>query len=307
MTITNSFMRIFIILLSPLVMHGIVSNYNHFPTYQPSHILDEKRTNISFAFSMRVLVSEYNGPLIRLRRASDNAQQDFSRGDNDIVDVTAINTWRNGSNVYVHTWYDQSGLGRNAVQTNPTRQPRFYPDATIPYFQGDGSNDHLTVDTPNGIQDVTNAGKEGSVLALMRATKKNQHTFGVLDNTASPSNRWSAHLNWGNSRAYFDPGHCCVPNRSFYNITNENKWRYYSFIKKTSTIIMRVNGIDKLNGTHTASACTRTEDFAIGWATGNETGNHSSTSFTEFIMYKIDIPSSEYQEIEDNAMTFWGL
>jgi len=296
-----------IVFVSPLVMYAAISNYNHFPTHQPSHILDEKLTNISFTFGMRVLVSDYNGPLIRLRRASDNAELDFFWADNDIVDVTAIDTWRNGSNVFVHTWYDQSGLARNAVQTTLNRQPRFYPDATMPYFQGDGSNDHLTVDTPNGIQDVTNAGKEGSVLAVFRATKKNQHTFGVLDNTVSPSNRWSVHLNWGNSRTYFDPGYCCATNRSFDNTANENQWKHYTFIKKTSTIIMRESGVDRLNGTHTGSACTGTEDFAIGWATGNEINMHATTSYTELIMYKIDIAVAEYQEIEANTMIFWGL
>ena len=303
MKIQNSFIRIFIVLLSPLVMHGAISNYNHFPTHQPTHILDEKLTNISFAFGMRVLSSDYNGPLLRLRRASDNAQQDFSWGDIDIVDVTAINTWRNGSNVYVHTWYDQSGLGRDAVQVTNNRQPRFYPDATMPYFQGDGSNDHLTVDTPNGIQDVTNAGKEGTVLSVMRATTKNQHTFGVLTGV----NRWSSHVNWSNSNLYFDPGICCDQNRFITNGSNANVWKMYTFVKTNTNIIIRTNAVDKLNAVHTKAKCTRTEDFAIGWATGSESGNHATTSFTEFVMYKIDISSVEYQEIENNTITFWGL
>jgi len=292
-----------IVLMIPLTMYGAIANYNHFPTLKPSHILDEKRTNISFAFGMRVLESDYTGPLLRLRRASDNTQKDFGWGDNDIVDVTAINTWRNGSNVYVHTWYDQSGLGRDAVQVTNNRQPRFYPNAVMPYFQGDGSNDHLTVDTPNGIQDVTNAGDEGTVLSVMRATTRNQHTFGVLTGV----NRWSSHVNWSNSNLYFDPGICCDQNRFITNGSNANIWKMYTFVKTSTNIIIRTNAVDNLNASHTNGVCTRTEDFAIGWATGSEPGNHATTSFTEFIMYKTDILSTEYQKIEDNTMTFWGL
>ena len=292
-----------IVFMLPMVVYGAISNYNHFPTLKPSHILDEKLTNISFAFSMRVLESDYTGSLVRLRRSSDNAEKDFLWGDNDIVDVAAINTWRNGSNVFVHIWYDQSGLGRDAVQTTRNRQPRFYPDATMPYFQGDGSNDHLTVDTPNGIQDVTNNGNQGTVLTVMNATTRSQHSFGVLTGV----DRWSTHINWSNNNVYFDPGICCNNPRFFSNTSNAGQWTQYTFIKTNTNAIARAGTIEKFNGAHTMGICTRTEDFAIGWATGDQSGNHATTSFTEMIMYKTDIATSEYEEIEENAMTFWGI
>jgi len=295
----SSFILIFIV---PMIAYGQIANYNHFPTIKPSHILDEKLTDISFAFSMRVLESDYTGPLIRLRKGT-NTQKDFSWGDNDIVNVEAINAWRGGDNVYVHTWYDQSGLGRDAVQTARNQQPRFYPDATMPYFQGDGSNDHLTVDTLNGIQDVTNNGNQGTVLTVMRATTKSQHSFGVL----TGSDRWSTHINWSNNNVYFDPGICCNNPRFFANSNNVNNWILYTFIKTRTNAIARADGIEKFNGAHTMGICTRTEDFAIGWATGDQSSNHSTTSFTEMIMYKTDIATVEYQEIEENTITFWGI
>ena len=112
------------ILLFSFICNAQVGNYNQFPTMQPAHILDENLENISFAFALRVLVSDYEGPLVRLRRASDNAEMDFYCNDDDKVDVNAINTWRGSALVYVVTWYDQSGLGRNAVQPTRSRQPR---------------------------------------------------------------------------------------------------------------------------------------------------------------------------------------
>jgi len=303
MKIKNYVFSFIIVFILPIVVYGAIANYNHFPTLKPFHILDEKLTDISFAFSMRVLESDYTGSLVRLRRSSDNAEKDFVWGDYDIVDVAAIDIWRAGSNVYIHTWYDQSGLGRDAVQTTQNRQPRFYPDATMPYFQGDGSNDHLTVDTPNGIQDVTNNGNQGTVLTVMRATTKSQHSFGVL----TGSDRWSTHINWSNNNVYFDPGICCNNPRFFANASNAGQWVQYTFIKTNSNVIARADGIEKFNGTHTTGRCTRTEDFAIGWATGNETGNYATTSYTEMIMYKTNISAVEYQEIEENTIIFWGL
>ena len=284
-----------------MISFGQVTNYNQFPSMSPLHILDEKLENISFAFSMRLLESDYNGPLIKLRRASDNSLKDFEIGDNDIVDFNAIEVWRGSNAVYIHTWYDQSGLGRDAIQAIDANQPQFYPDPIKPYFKGDGSNDHLTVDTPNGIQDVTNNGSEGTVITILTATKKNQHTFGVLVG----SNRWSTHINWSNNNVYFDPGYCCNNPRSFANSGNVDQWAIYTFIKNNTNAIGRSSGVERFNGTHTKGTCTRTEDFAIGWATGGTASSHSTSSFIELIMYKSDI--ADYQEIEDNAITFWNL
>jgi len=280
---------------------GQIAQYNHFPTMKPSHILDEKLDDISFAMSFRILESDYEGPLVRLRRASDNAELDFYHADNDIVDVDAINTWRAGANVYVVVWYDQSSLGRNAIQPTQNRQPRFFPNAAKPYFQGDGSNDHLEVQT--SIQIVTNAGVNGTVLMVASATKKNQHTFGVLRG----SNRWSSHVNWSNNNLYFDPGICCNNPRSYSNGASVGVWKQYTFYKTNTHVVARLNGVQKINGTHTKGRCTINDNFTIGWANGNQAWAHSTTLFQEFIMYSSDVSTAYYEEIENNAMTFWGL
>ncbi len=287
-------------LLSSFLCVGQIAQYNHFPTLKPSHILDEKLDDISFAFSFRILESDYDGPLVKLRRASDNAELDFYHTDDDIVDVDAINTWRNSANVYVVIWYDQSGLGRNAIQPTQNKQPRFYPVAN-PYFQGDGSNDHLEVQT--SIQVVTNAGVNGTVLMVASATTKQQHTFGVL----REANRWSSHVNWSNNNLYFDPGICCNNPRNFSNGVNVGVWKQYTFMKTNTHVIARLNGVQKINGVHTTGRCTINDNFTIGWANGNQAWNHSTTLFQEFIMYSTDISTVYFEEIENDAIVFWGL
>jgi len=293
-----------LLLCIPVAMYSAMANYNNFPTHRPAHILDDMHTNLSFAFSMRVLESDYNGPLVRLRRASDNAEQDFGWADNDIVDVVAIDTWRAGSNVYVHTWYDQSGLGRDAVQLTTARQPQFFTNSTKPYFKGDGVNDYLEVNTPNGIQDLTNNGKEGTVLSIAIATKESQYSYGV----ASGGNRWSTHINWSNAYAYFDVGPtCCATGaRRILNDVNYNNWAQYTFFRTSTHVVMRSNQITKLNAALNWSGCTLTNHFLILNASAND-GLSATNSFMEMIMYKIDLNVSQYQVIENNAMTFWGL
>ena len=284
-----------------------IGNYNHFPTLKPFHILDDELRDISFALSMRVLESEYNGPLIRLRRANDDEEKDFHWGDNDKVDINAINAWRNGNDVFVHTWYDQSSLGRNAVQTEKTAQPQFFPEPIHPYFQGDGFDDYLIIDTANGLQDVTNAGNEATIIGIIKATVYSQNTFGVNIG----GNRWSSHLNWNNNRGFFDPGPCCNDIRSFPNKKNKDKWAVYTFMKTNTNSIVRVSEEEKYDVPYSGGRCTLTEDFTIGWGNnGNinpQNQGHSTTGFLEFIMYRTDISEDQYLKIEKNSVDFWGL
>jgi hypothetical protein len=74
------------------------------------------------AYSVRLLRTAYTGNAIRVRRSSDNTEQDigFSSGN---LDTTALTSFCSGTNGFVTTWYDQSGNGRNATQTTAANQP----------------------------------------------------------------------------------------------------------------------------------------------------------------------------------------
>lgn len=286
---------IFIFIFVSQFSFGQIAQYNNFPTMHYYHILDDKLDSISFALSMRQINTSYVGPLIRLRRASDNAQLDFCKGKKDIVDIDSINSWRNGSNVFVVTWYDQSGLGRNAVQANTTFQPQFIPNDTLPYFFGDGINDKL--DVPVSIQLLSNNGANGTVFSVLYATNRNQVSWG-----SSGGGRWFTHLNWGNGQAYFDPGDCCNNPRSFVN--PGNTWSTITCIRTNTHVIMNRNNIQQINGTYTLNNITGTSTFGILHAGG---GSHATNRFTELIMYRFDIAPTKISNIEQDQISFWNL
>lgn len=304
-------------------LNAQIIDFNHFPSMQPLHILDDVNLteDISFAYSLRVLRSDYEGPLIRLRRASDNQESDFFCGDNDRVNIDAINSFRGSSNVYVTVWYDQSILEVNAIQPIANRQPQFIPNVTQPYFAGDGSDDSLIVQTT--MHDVTENGKNGSIAGVFFATDRADSAFGSI----SGSDRWLVHINWSDEQCYFDPGYCCNSPRSFFNnFANApnnpgslNTWGQYSFIRRdnpaSATIdrtILRLGGIEKVNGgfPDVQSFAPSDNRFALG-ATGTNTTNgttsHSNTRFVEIIMWKRGKEDVFIQEIEENQITFWEL
>lgn len=85
--------------------------------------------NASAAYSMRIPSgSSYNGNLIRVRRSSDNAEQDFGAvsadsNGNKWLDTTSILAFCGAGNGNITKWYDQSGNGRNLIETFVNAQP----------------------------------------------------------------------------------------------------------------------------------------------------------------------------------------
>jgi len=74
------------------------------------------------AFSLRKLNSAYTGSCIRIRRASDNAEQDIGFVL-DAVDTASIISFSSGSIAHIVTVYDQTGNNRNRQTTIAVRQP----------------------------------------------------------------------------------------------------------------------------------------------------------------------------------------
>ena len=101
------------------------------------------------AYSVRLLRSAYSGSAIRVRRSSDNTEQDIGFTALGNLDTTALTTFCSGTNGFVTTWYDQSGNARNATQTTAANQPQIVSSGSVinlnskPAMQFDGSNDGL--------------------------------------------------------------------------------------------------------------------------------------------------------------------
>lgn len=300
-----------------------VSNFNQFPSMQPQHILDEKLNNISFAYSLRILESNYNGALVRLRRASDNLEEDFYPSDDDRIDLQAIDTWRNGSNVFVSIWYDQSGLSRNAIQTVNNSQPRFYPNTTQPYIAGNGTN-WLIVQATTSL--LIENGKNASIYGVFYATNTADSAFGVID-PSNAKDRYQTHINWSNKQTFFDPGGCCTAGRSYSNdfpsnTTNPGSleiWDQYSFIRRddpndvnNDRRIMRLGGVVKNNTPYPNSTQLDINYnmalFAVSRnASGTNTSGGSTTRMAEIIMYREGKDDTFTKELEQNEITFWNL
>lgn len=88
-------------------------------------------TGAAVAYSVRLLRTAYTGNAIRVRRSSDNTEQDIGFDISGNLNESALTTFVGAGNGFVTTWYDQSGNGRNATQSTAANQPRIVNAGTI--------------------------------------------------------------------------------------------------------------------------------------------------------------------------------
>ena len=91
------------------------------------------------AYSLRQLSSSYSGNAVRVRRASDNTEQDIGFVNNEL-DTTSLETFCSGTDGFVTTWYDQSGNASNFSSATAIAQPQIVSSGTsLGYIQLLGS------------------------------------------------------------------------------------------------------------------------------------------------------------------------
>lgn len=103
-------------------MHGVAGFFREEAGAPAGAPLDNFGAGLTAALSVsRRLMTAYNGSAIRVRRASDNAEQNIGFSD-ALLDTAGLLSFVGAGNGYVATIYDQSGNGRNFSQATPTKQ-----------------------------------------------------------------------------------------------------------------------------------------------------------------------------------------
>ena len=116
--------------------------------------------NASAAYSLRYLASASVGSaVVRVRRSSDNTEQDFTA--TEITDGT-LTTFTGANDGFVTTWYDQSGNLKNATQATASNQPKLVSNGVVNlqegkpsiYYDGADNFEFAQVDTTDSISSV---------------------------------------------------------------------------------------------------------------------------------------------------------
>ena len=82
------------------------------------------------AYSLRRLRNAYTGSAIRVRRSSDNTEQNIGFTGNDL-NTSALTTFVGAGNGFITTWYDQSGNGKDITQSTASNQPQIVSSGSV--------------------------------------------------------------------------------------------------------------------------------------------------------------------------------
>jgi len=156
-----------------------------------SALLLDTYPNAAAAYSLRKLRTAYAGSAIRVRRSSDNTEQDigFVDGELDTVSLLAFCGVGNG---FVTTWYDQSGNARNATQATAVNQPQIVSNGIINAIN---SKTIIDFNNKNIISPIPPNETQSTFVAFNNeSTTTNHLPFCVCD-----INRWSGRATLGSN------------------------------------------------------------------------------------------------------------
>lgn len=150
----------------------------------------------SAAYSLRDL---QNGTgtnrLVKVVRSSDDTARDFSA--NEISNGTLTDWVGSGNNGFVSIWYDQSGLGRDAVASDPNDEPQIVDNGTLVMVNGNPSllfnNSLLKIS-----DDIT--GEHFTVFAVVQPSQEDPSTDGYIFDNFTSYGRGLFHDNYYDGR-----------------------------------------------------------------------------------------------------------
>ena len=183
-----------------------------------STILLDVYTGAAAAYSLRKLNSSYTGSAIRVRRSSDNTEQNIGFSSNGVLDTTALMSFVGVGSGMVTTWYDQSGNAKNAVQTTASNQPQVVINGVLVTQNGKPSvyfnQDILLI---NRIFSTSNF----SVFALASGSSGQTDTTLLAQHNGTPDNGRTVFISPNNELAPYDKLKTFFNNGTSYSIKSD--------------------------------------------------------------------------------------
>jgi hypothetical protein len=230
---------------------------------QTSSLLLDSYSGAAAAYSLRKLNGSYTGSAIRVRRSSDNTEQNigFDAGGN--LNTVALLAFVGSGSGFVTTWYDQSGNSKNLIQTTAGNQPSI---VLLGVLNTQNSKPILITDFNsfmiNGLVPIN--GTTNSIFA----TIKMNSTRGNIAFMAG----------YGND------------NQHFVSRTSTGTGRYYDSAGQEITAAALPNGLNSINIHENSSGVTVYENGS-GLITNFA---HSTSNTTGIVIFKRDVSDNNY-------------
>ena len=256
----------------------------------------------TLAIGLRKLRNAYTGACIRVRRASDNTEQDIGFSGSNL-DTSALASFCSGTSGYIKTWYDQSTNEDEFTSTTTANHPLIFSSGTLDpngaYFSG---SNRLDMVTPSGL------GISGSTART---------AFNVIKRSAAGDYKWFNVENGTLTNAgddWFLTAEFAVRvdgGNEVYTTTAPSALELATFTlagTNATDHTLHVNGTSK-SATGSASRTINTSQTYATLGVARFTGA-SATAYVghlgELILYPSN-KSTDRANIEDAINTYWGI
>jgi len=249
--------------------------------------------NAAVAYSLRKLRTAYTGSAIRVRRSSDNAEQNIGYGSNNVLDTAALLTFCGPGDGFVTTWYDQSGNANNATQSTAFNQPQIVKAGAM-----------LTTNGKNSI--LFDANKLMNLASSITVGASSYTSF--VGKRISSGSRLIGLARWSTSGYAF----YLWSDNKYYYLGKTNSYLSSTFTDTTTAQLLLTgqNSVGTMSIFKNGSAIT-SSSAGLVYSTlvdsiGGASGNFSNSNLQEAVLYNSD-QSANRTGIESNINTFYTI
>lgn len=241
-------------------------------------------SNVAAAYGLRKLRSAYSGSAVRVRRSSDNAEQDIGFASDGEFGSSAFSSFVGGGTGYVKTWYDQSGAAVDATQSTTSAQPSIVLSAVnskaVVRLGASGGSHSLAVPSLT----------LGSIIAL---TKFNSGDAGCMLGSATTATNYAFFAIGGSLYTWSPSGSLLsYATSSYVHAIHSNVF--------SASAVERLNGVSKATGSQGSWTAT----FNIG---KRSDGYNLAGDIAELIVLSSSLSATDHNTIGNDMATRYGL
>lgn len=271
--------------------------------YQRIYLMDLQLPAPSAAYSLRKLSRSYNGPAIKVRRSSDNTEQDIYFNIIGDLDTASLMTFVGAGTGFVTVWYDQV-LSNNATQATAANQAQIVTTGTLEAMYGKPvvNCPASRVCTYNLVTEL-NATNSTFVSVVCSSSSGASSVLGIASGTQTDGKVSAYRANqWNNTNKIgftiygvsdYTSGHA-QPTTNLFSVA-------WSKISTSTTVNVYRNG----------AASTLTVD-AVGRRLGLRNLGDTGGSFTflkttEYLFYSTDLSASQALSLHNHQKNYFGF
>jgi len=273
------------------------------------------------AYSLRKLRAAYTGSALRVRRSSDNTEQNIGFDILGNLDTSALTTFCSGTDGFVTTWYDQSGNSNNATQATASKQPQIVNSGIIinvnskPCLQfTNSSNQFLTNLTP-----IFTFTGSSTLFHTSRNRNTSLNQYGSIISQGGTGSQNGLGIQW--QQFYSASTQACTDLYGISGISTSStqssntqylatfQWTDWSTHRTNGNSIIAINGVNQSLSTYGVlnPANLLANPNRIGSFDGTSGGGSFLGDIQEIVIYTNVLSGTNIDGAESNINSYYGI